>query len=90
MAEVMRIVSVKDGWEVSRAELLDDGTVRYSGGQSAAYAVRSWRREHGGSEADAVRGLLRDGWSNGYLMVDLPQLRWQFEDDWKRTGDRPQ
>lgn len=67
----IRIVSVRSGVVVSRAELADDGTVTYSGGDSAAAAVRDWMRTEGGSEADAVRGLARDGWSNGYLMVEL-------------------
>ncbi|MGW4663189.1 hypothetical protein [Streptosporangium sandarakinum] len=68
---VIRIISVRTGTEVSRAVLADDGTVSYGGGESAAYAVRSWIRQHGGTEADAVHGLAREGWSNGYLMVDL-------------------
>lgn len=69
---VLRIVSVRDGRELSRAEL-HDGVVTYSGGESAAYAVRSWMRDHGGTEADAVNALLRTGWSNGYSMVELPK-----------------
>lgn len=68
---VIRIVSVRSGTEVSRAESDDNGVVTYSGGDSAAAAVRSWMRDNGGSEAAAVEGLARDGWSNGYLMVDL-------------------
>lgn len=69
----VRVVSVRTGVEVSRAMLDDDGTVRYSGGQSAAAAVRTWQLSNGGSEADAVRALARDGWSNGYLMVALDE-----------------
>lgn len=68
---IVRIVSVRTGTEVSRAESDDEGRVTYYGGDAAAYAVRSWRREHGGTEAQAVTGLARDGWSNGYLMVDI-------------------
>ncbi|MCC5580593.1 hypothetical protein IMZ11_33745 [Microtetraspora sp. AC03309] len=68
----MRIVSVRTGDEVSRAELAADGTVTYSGGESAAAAVRAWRRgREGATEADAVRALVAEGWSNGYLMVQL-------------------
>ncbi len=70
---VLRIVSVRDGRELSRAEIAGDGTVTYSGGESAAYAVRSWMRDHGGTEADAVNTLMRTGWSNGYSMVELPK-----------------
>ncbi|GAA0402954.1 hypothetical protein GCM10009530_63660 [Microbispora corallina] len=72
---MLRIVSVRIGAEVSRAELADDGTVTYAGGESAAAAVRRWLRHHSGgttpgrSEGDAVSGLLADGWSNGSLMV---------------------
>jgi len=69
---IMRIVSVRSGAEVSRAEVAADGTVTYSGGESAAAAVRTWLRDHPGqSEADAVRALTVEGWSNGYLMVQL-------------------
>lgn len=71
---VLRILSVTTGDEVSRAELLDDGSVRYSGGESAAGVVRSRMRDYEETEAAAVAALLRDGWSNGYLMVDLDRL----------------
>jgi hypothetical protein len=71
---VLRIVSVRTNDEVSRAELADDGTVTYTGGDSAASAVRRWQRTHrDATEADAVRALAREGWSNGYLMVALNQ-----------------
>lgn len=70
MAIVVDIVTVDGGKLVSRAELADDGTVTYLGGESATSAVRRWRLHNpGASEADAVRSLARDGWSNGYLMV---------------------
>lgn len=69
---VIRIVSVRTGVEVSRAELADDGRVAYAGGESAAAAVRSWLRDHPErDEADAVRALATEGWSNGYLMIQL-------------------
>lgn len=69
---VLRIVSVKTGAEVSRAVLADDGqTVTYEGGDSAASAVRRHIHAEGGTEADAVRTLAVEGWSNGYLMVEL-------------------
>lgn len=72
MAIVVDIVTVDGGRPVSRAELADDGTVTYSGGDSAASAVRRWQRHNPGKdEAAAVRALARDGWSNGYLMVKL-------------------
>jgi hypothetical protein len=71
---VLRIVSVRTGQLVSQAVLADDGTVTYENGESAAAAMRSWlRRNPGASDADAVRALARDGWSNGYLMVALGQ-----------------
>ncbi|MFC4587324.1 hypothetical protein [Sphaerisporangium corydalis] len=67
---VVDIVTVDGGQLVSRAELADDGTVTYTGGSSAASAVRRWRvLNPGASEADAVRAVARGGWSNGYLMV---------------------
>ncbi|MBB4700095.1 hypothetical protein [Sphaerisporangium siamense] len=70
MSIVMDIVTVDGGRLVSRATLADDGTVTYEGGESAASAVRRWRIQHPGKgEADAVRALAREGWSNGYLMV---------------------
>ncbi|MFF4417084.1 hypothetical protein ACFYY8_31575 [Streptosporangium sp. NPDC001559] len=71
---VMRIVNVQTGSEVSRAELADDGTVTYHGGQTAAATVRTRMRDYGETEAAAVANLLRAGWSNGYLMVALPDL----------------
>lgn len=72
---VMRIVSVQTGNEVSRAELADDGTVTYHGGQTAAATVKTRMRDYGETEAAAVASLLRVGWSNGYLMVSLPDPR---------------
>ncbi|MFF0864170.1 hypothetical protein ACFYUV_20595 [Nonomuraea sp. NPDC003560] len=69
---IMRIVSVRTGAEVSRAEIADDGTITYSGGESAQAAVRNRMRERGIDEAAAVSELARDGWSNGYLKVPLP------------------
>ncbi len=73
MTIVMNIVTVNDGRLVSRAELADDGTVTYTGGASAASAVRRWLSHNPDrTDADAVRALAREGWSNGYLMVELP------------------
>lgn len=69
---VIRIVSVRTGVEVSRAVLADDGTVSYEGGDSARSAVLRQMRA-GGTEAEAIETLARDGWSNGYLMVALDQ-----------------
>lgn len=70
MADTISIVSVRTGREVSRAEVRGD-TVTYSGGETARAAVRRWQAAHPGrSEADAVRTLARDGWSNGYLMIE--------------------
>ncbi len=70
---VMRIVSVATGKLVSSATLADDGTVTYEG-DSARSAVARWLREHpDASEADAVEALKVDGWSNGYIMVELPE-----------------
>lgn len=72
MPTVMHIVSVETGREVSRATVNPDDTVTYAGGQSAASAVLRWRRANPGkSEADAVRALLEEGWSNGYQMIKL-------------------
>jgi hypothetical protein len=69
---VMRIVNVTTGREVSRATVANDDTVTYAGGQTAASAVFRWRRANPDtSEADAVRALIRDGWSNGYHMVQV-------------------
>lgn len=71
MAEILRIVDVGTGAEVSRALLADDGTVTYGGGESARGVVEQLARDDNASPADAVRKLRRIGWSNGYLMVDL-------------------
>lgn len=72
MADQIRIVSVRTGQLVSTATVRDDGTVVYEGGESARSAVRAWLRANPDrTEADAVRALAREGWSNGYLMVEL-------------------
>lgn len=72
MADQIRIVSVRTGQLVSTATVRDDGTVVYEGGESARSVVRAWLRANPGrAEADAVRALAREGWSNGYLMVEL-------------------
>lgn len=72
----LRIVSVRTDAEVSRAELADDGTVTYTGGDVAASVIRSWVGTHPGhDETDAVEALARNGWSNGYLMVDTASSR---------------
>jgi hypothetical protein len=68
---VVRVVSVRTGAEVSRAELADDGTITYTGGESAQAAVRNAMRERRLPEAQAISLLAREGWSNGYLMVAL-------------------
>jgi hypothetical protein len=70
---VVRIVSVRTRAEASRVEIDDDGSIVYSGGQSARAAVRNRMRDRGLSEPDAIGALSRDGWSNGYLMVALDQ-----------------
>ncbi|MFI7113967.1 hypothetical protein ACIBK9_47155 [Nonomuraea sp. NPDC050227] len=73
MAVVVNIVSVRDGQLVSRATLADDGTVTYQG-DAARSAVRRWLlANRGRTEADAIRALAVDGWSNGYLMVQRDQ-----------------
>jgi hypothetical protein len=69
----MRVVTVETGREVARAELLVDGTVRYTGGDSARSAVENYSREHGTTPAEALAALTRSGWSNGYLMIDLDE-----------------
>lgn len=68
---VVRIVSVRNGAEVSRVEMDDDGVISYSGGGTARSAVSRVMAERSLSEADAIGLLSRDGWSNGYLMVAL-------------------
>lgn len=73
MATVVNIVTVQDGQLVSRVTLADDSTVTYVG-DAARSAVRRWLIAHRGrTEADAVEALARDGWSNGYLMVQRDQ-----------------
>lgn len=72
MADQIRIVSVRTGQLVSTATVRDDGTVVYEGGESARSAVRARLRANPDrAEADAVRALATEGWSNGYLMVEL-------------------
>lgn len=71
MDEIVSIVDVQTGAEVSRAILAVDGTVTYAGGESARGVVEQLARDDGTTTADAVRKLRRVGWSNGYLMVDL-------------------
>lgn len=73
VAVVVNIVTVRDGQLVSRVTLADDGTVSYQG-DAAHSAVKRWLlANRGSSEADAVQALARDGWSNGYLMVERDQ-----------------
>jgi len=70
VAVVVNIVSVLDGRLVSRVTLADNDTITYIG-DAAHSAVRRWLlANRGRSEADAIKALARDGWSNGYLMVD--------------------
>lgn len=68
---VVRFVDVQTRAEVSRAELGDDGTIRYTGGETAQGVVKQTARVKAISEAAAVELLAEQGWSNGYLMVDL-------------------
>lgn len=68
---MLRIVTVTDGRELSRAELREDGTVRYED-HTVAAIVAAWRRDHPDlTEAQAIIAMARAGWSNGYLMVAL-------------------
>lgn len=71
MTNSLRIVDVKTGQEVSRAEVQSNGTVTYTGGDSARSVVENYVRDNGSSAAEAVAALNLAGWSNGYLMVDL-------------------
>lgn len=68
---IVRFVAVTSGVEVSRAELADDGTITYGGGETAAAVVATAVRDRAVSAAEAVRLLAVNGWSNGYIMVDL-------------------
>lgn len=67
----VRFVDVDGGIEVSRAELTDDGTIRYAGGETAAAVVATTARDNDLTAVEAVERLARTGWSNGYIMVDL-------------------
>lgn len=71
MANVLRIVDVETLREVSRATLADDGTISYSGGESAEGVIKQRARVDSVTPAEALEALARDGWSNGYLMVAL-------------------
>ena len=70
----LRFVTVADGRLLSLATVGPDDTATYGGDSPdiAQGAVRRYRlRNPDASEADAVRALARDGWSNGYVMVQL-------------------
>lgn len=68
---VVRFVDVESGTEVSRASLADDGTIAYSGGETAAAVVATTARDNGLTASQAAERLAETGWSNGYIMVDL-------------------
>lgn len=68
----IRIIDVETGVEVSRAQLDADGTVHYSGADVAEAVVTRLIRGKSLTAAQAMLELGRDGWSNGYLMVELP------------------
>lgn len=75
--QVLRIVSVASGDDVSLAELHEDGTVTYSGpedGETVQGVIEQRMRTDGATAAEAFRALRRTGWSNGYLMVPLDEL----------------
>lgn len=67
----VRFVDVDSKAEVSRAELSDDGTIRYAGGETAQGVVAQTARVRGITPAQAIELLAERGWSNGYLMVAL-------------------
>lgn len=71
MATVLRIVDVETQNEVSRATLADDGSISYSGGESAEGVIKQRARVDNITPVEALEVLARDGWSNGYLMVAL-------------------
>lgn len=73
MAVLVRIVSVRSDREVSRVELGDDGSIVYSGGETARSAVARVMRERDVDEAPAIVLIAAEGWSNGYLMAALDQ-----------------
>jgi hypothetical protein len=65
---ILRFVLVTTGEEVARALLADDGTVAYEGSNVAASTVNRFRfPPNGKTEADVVRELATEGWSNGYI-----------------------
>jgi len=68
---VVRFVDVRDrSLEVARATA-DGDTVTYEGGETAAAVVEQTVRDHQLTAVEAVELLAQDGWSNGYIMVDL-------------------
>jgi hypothetical protein len=70
----LSIVDVKSGDEVATAAL-DGGAVTYGVLDDVARGVvERYAADHDLSDADAVRRLAVEGWSNGYLMVALPDV----------------
>lgn len=72
--QTIKIVDVQTREPITSATLHDDGTVAYGDTLNVAESVVRSRMHdigHGGLAA-AFDSLATDGWSNGYLMVELP------------------
>jgi hypothetical protein len=65
---------VKSGTQLASAAV-DGSTVTYDDdGDLAKPIVEQYATDHHLTPAAAVRRLAAQGWSNGYIMVDLPGL----------------
>lgn len=75
---ILRFVDVKSGTQLASVTA-DGDTVTYGGGDFARPVVGRYAEDTGLDPADAVRRLAVEGWSNGYIMIALPDLEGDVE-----------
>lgn len=69
MAQVLKLVDIKDRFVVGQITLADDGTV-HTEGPAVDGIVASLLREEVDTEQEAFDWLAENGWTNGNLMID--------------------
>jgi hypothetical protein len=75
---ILTFVDVKSGTQLATVSA-DGDTVTYDGGDFARSVVGRYAEDAGLDPADAVCRLAVGGWSNGYIMIALPELEGDVE-----------